>query len=76
MMGVDDARATQRSYQSWRERMCGMAAQPAKGAQRADSQTPSLVDQTALPTKSDQLAVDVAGQRSRQLEWITLTTAE
>ena len=56
--------------------MCGVAAQPAKGAQRANSQTTSLLHHTALPTKSDQLAVDVAGQRSRQLEWISLTTAE
>jgi len=75
-MGVDDVRAAQGTYQPWRERVCGMAAQPADGAQRADPQAASLVDQSAPPTKRQQLAVDLIGQRARQLEWIALTAAE
>jgi plasmid stabilization system protein ParE len=76
MMGVDDPRAAQRSHQTWRERMRRMAAQPTIGAQRTDPQSTRFLDHTAKATKRDQLAVDLSGQGTRQLEWITLTTTK
>ena len=76
MMGMYDPRAAQRSRQTWRERMRGMAAQPTIGAQRTDPQSTRFLDHTAKATKRDQLAVDLSGQGTRQLEWITLTTTE
>jgi len=76
MMGVDDPRAVQRPDQTWRERVCRMPAQPAKRAQRPDPQSTTFVLYPALSTKRDQLAVDLARQRPRQLERVALTAAK
>jgi len=76
MMSVDDGRAAQRTEQTRRDRMRGVAAQPAKRGQRSDAQSAGLLHDTAPPTERDQLAVDLSSQRSRQLEWITLAAAE
>jgi hypothetical protein len=76
MMGVDDSCTTQRTHQTWREGMRGMAPHPTQGAQRADPQSTRLLHHTAMPTKRDQLTLDMSHQSSRQLEWIALTTAE
>jgi len=76
MMGMDDPRAAQRTRKTRRERVCRMPAQPAHSAQRSDPQSATFLFHTALATKRDQLAVDMARQRPRQLERIAFTAAE
>jgi hypothetical protein len=76
MMGVDDPCPAQRTWQPWREWVGRVAAQPAHSAQRADPQSRCLLEHTAMATKRDQLAVDLARQSARQLERVAFTTAE
>ena len=76
MMGVHDVGARQHPQQAWREGLRRVPAQPAKRGQRAMPQTAIFAMHTASTAKGDQLALDVAGQRPRQLERIALATPE
>jgi hypothetical protein len=76
MMGVDDPRLAQRTRQTWREGVRGMAAEPGHCAQRSDPQSTCLLHHTAMATKRDQLTVDLSRQSARQLERVAFTTAE
>ncbi len=76
MMGVDDVRPRHSREQARRDRMGGMAAQPAHRAQRAPQQPARFAFRPGLTAEADQLALDVSGQRPRQLERVTFTTAK
>lgn len=82
MMGVDDVRAgfsrdlDQRAQQTGRNRIRGVAAQPAHGAQRPHPQTTWLTLDTRLPAKSEQFAIDLPGQGAGEFERVALAAAE
>jgi len=80
MMGVDDVRARldpdEGGEQTWRKWMGRVTAQPARGAQRSDTQTTGFALGSRVPAKGQQLAVDVRGQRAGQLERVGLAAAE
>ena len=76
MMGVDDPRPTQCANQTRRKWVRRMPAQPAEDGQRAMAQSTRLAVHTRAATEGDELALDLAGEGPRQLERITLATAE
>ena len=80
MMGMDDVRARleldQRAQQAGRDRVGGVAAHPAHGAQRPHPQTTGLALGTRVPAKGQQLAVDVLCQGAREFERVALAAAE
>jgi hypothetical protein len=76
MMGVHEVGARQHTRQIWRERMRRVTAEPHDRSQRAVAQTAGFAVKPRRSSERDQLAVDVAGEGSRELERVPLATAE
>jgi len=76
MMGMDNVRPRHCREQARRDRMGRMTAQPAHGAERASQQPTGFSFCTRVTAEADQLALDVSGQRARQLERVAFPAAE
>ena len=76
MMGVHDVGVRQDPRQARRDRVRRMPAQPAEDGQRAKAQPTGLTVYARAATEGNELALDLAGEGPRQLERITLATAE
>jgi hypothetical protein len=76
MMGMDDIRVRQGCRQPWRQGMRGVAMEEGERAQGAHVQAARLALVARSWAEGDQLAVDVRGQRTGQLQRIALAAAE
>jgi len=76
MMGVNDVGARHRGEQTRRNWMGRVTAQPGQRAQRAAHQPTWFTLEVRRPTEAEQLALDVPGQRARQLERVAFAAAE
>ena len=76
MMGVHHVAVGQRGDQPGRDRMRRMATHPADGAQGAPPQSASFALVGWRSGEGDQLAVDVAGEGTCQLERVAFAAAE
>jgi hypothetical protein len=76
MMGMDDVGAGDGSEQAWRHRVGRVTAQPAQRAQRPPRKSARFTLNVRAPTEGEQLALDVPGQRPRQLERVAFAAAE
>jgi hypothetical protein len=76
MMGVDDVGVAKRRRQSRRQGMGYVAVEQSYRAQGAQAQASRLSLVARVDAEGDQLAIDLSGHSSGQLERIPLTTAE
>jgi glycosyltransferase involved in cell wall biosynthesis len=58
------------------ERLGGMAAEVGNRAEGADPQATGIAPNARLPVEADELAIDLARERTGKLEWIPLTAPE
>ena len=76
MMRMDDVGADQGCRQAWRQGVRGVAMEEGERAQGAHAQAVRLAVVARSRAEGDQLAVDVGGQRTGQLQRIALAAAE
>jgi glycosyltransferase involved in cell wall biosynthesis len=76
LVGMDDVRPGERMTEPEGQRMRGMAAEEGDRPEDADSQAAGITPATRLTPEAEELAVDVTGKRSGELERIALTTPE
>jgi glycosyltransferase involved in cell wall biosynthesis len=76
MVCVDDVGARKRMTEPDRERMRGVPAEEQERAKDADAKTARLPPHPLAPAEADELAVDVARERARELERVALPAPE
>ena len=76
MMGVDDVGVAKRRRQSRRQGMGDVAVKQSYRAQGAQAQASRLSLVARVDAEGDQLAIDLSGHSSGQLERIPLAAAE
>jgi glycosyltransferase involved in cell wall biosynthesis len=76
LMGMDDLGLGEGMTEPGREGMRGMAAEEGDRAEDADSQAAGLAPSARFPGEADELAVDLARERTGELERVALSASE
>jgi glycosyltransferase involved in cell wall biosynthesis len=76
LVGMDDVGFGEGVTEPGREGMRGMAAEEGDRAEDADSQAAGLVPSARFPGEADELAVDLARERTGELERVALSASE
>jgi glycosyltransferase involved in cell wall biosynthesis len=76
MVRVDEVRLGKRSTEPKRERMGGMTANQSEGTKDPETEAAGVDPIARRPAERDELAIDMPGQRTAELERIALTAPE
>jgi glycosyltransferase involved in cell wall biosynthesis len=76
MVRVDEVRLGERMTEPKRERMGGVTANPSDGAKNPETEAAGIRPSASRPAEGDQLAIDMPGERTAELERIALTAPE
>jgi glycosyltransferase involved in cell wall biosynthesis len=76
LVRVDDLGLGKCTTEAEPEGLGGMAAEVGNRAEGADPQATGIAPNARLPIEADELAIDVARERTGKLEWIPLTAPE
>jgi glycosyltransferase involved in cell wall biosynthesis len=76
MVRVDEVRPGERMTEPKRERMGGVTANQSDGAKDPETEAAGVPPNARRPSERDELAIDMPGERTAQLERIALTAPE
>lgn len=76
MMRVDEIRLGERTTEPKRERMGGVTANESDGAKDPETEAAGVAPSAGRPAERDELALDMPGERTGELERIALTAPE